>query len=221
VQTSEPIGLSTAFRRALDRSGGPGGVLLTAAPTVAFVTANAVGGLDWAFVALGGAAVAAFTVRLVRREPLRGAAIGLVVAAGCAGVAAWAGEARGFFLLPTLLPGLLLLGFLASVLGRRPVTGMVVNRLVGGPATWRRDRRLLRIYSVTTLVAVLVHAVNLTARVVLYRADEPTVLAVITIGTTPVFALLSAVTIVTARRAVTAGAAVANAPAPGRSAAHP
>jgi intracellular septation protein A len=199
---AEQIGLRSAFARALDRSGGGRGLVLTAAPTLAFVVANAVDGLTSAFVALGVTAAAVFAYRTVRREPLRGAVVGLVVAAVCAAIAAWTGEARGFFLLPTLLPGFLLLVFLGSVLTRRPLTGTFFNRLVGGPAQWRSDREFLRLYSVTTMVGVLVHAVNLTARIVLYRADEPAVLAAITIGTTPVFALLFAVTIVLGRRAV-------------------
>ena len=77
---------------------------MAAAPTVAFVVANSLGGLTWAFIALAVAAPAAFGVRLARRESLRAALIGLLIAAGCALVAALTGEARGFFLVPTLLP---------------------------------------------------------------------------------------------------------------------
>lgn len=67
-----PATLGAAMRTSLERSGGGLGILLAAVPTVAFVVADAVGGLTWAFVALAVAAPVTFGVRLARRESLRG-----------------------------------------------------------------------------------------------------------------------------------------------------
>lgn len=200
----QPTTLSAALRRSLARSGGMTGILVAALPAIAFVAADAVGGLTWAFIALAVAAPVAFGVRLARRESLRGALIGLAVAGVCAGVAAFSGEARAFFLLPTLIPAVLGVVFLGSVLVRRPVTGMIFNRLVGGPTDWRDHPRLLRVYTLSTLAGVALHALNLVARGVAYLANQPAVLAALGVAAAPVFALLAAVTLVAARRAITA-----------------
>lgn len=198
-----PTTLSAALRGSLARSGGVAGILLAATPAIAFVVADAVGGLGVAFVALAVAAVVAFGVRLARRESLRGALIGLVVAGVCAAVAAFSGEARAFFLLPTLIPAALGVVFLASVIVRRPVTGVLVNRIVGGPAEWRDHAGLLRVYTVSTLAGVALHALNLGLRGVAYLADQPAVLAALGVLAVPMFAVLAAVTLVAARRAIT------------------
>ncbi|WP_328305768.1 DUF3159 domain-containing protein [Actinomycetospora sp. NBC_00405] len=197
--------LSAAMRGSLARSGGVAGILVAAAPAVAFVVADALGGLTWAFVALAVAAPVVFGVRLARRESLRGALIGLAVAGVCAAVAAFSGEARAFFLLPTLIPAVLGVVFLASVLVRRPVTGMLLNRLAGGPADWQDHARLLRVYTLTTLAGVVLHVLNLALRGVAYLADQPAVLAALGVAAAPLFAALAAVTLVAARRAITAG----------------
>lgn len=202
-----PATLGAAMRTSLERSGGGLGILLAAVPTVAFVVADAVGGLTWAFVALAVAAPVTFGVRLARRESLRAAVVGLAVAAVCAAVAGFSGEARAFFLLPTLIPAALGVLFLGSVLVRRPVTGTLFNRLVGGPDDWRDHSRLMRIYTVTTLVGVVLHALNLTLRALAYLADQPAVLAALSVGAAPVFAALAAVTLVAARRAVSSSGA--------------
>jgi hypothetical protein len=200
--TAEATTLPTAMRDALARSGGVVGILLAAAPAAAFVVADALGGLGWAFVALAVAAPVTFGVQLARREPLRGALVGLAVAGVCAGLAAFSGEARAFFLIPTLLPAVLGVLFLGSALLRRPVTGSLFNRLVGGPADWRRHARLLRVYTLTTLAGAVLHALNLAGRGVAYLADQPAVLAVLGVAAVPAFAALAAVTVVAARRAV-------------------
>lgn len=127
--------LRSALRRSLARSGGPTGILVAAVPAVAFVATDALAGLGWAFVALVVSAPVVFGVRLARRESLRGALAGLGVAGVCAAIAAFSGEARAFFLLPTLIPAVAGVVFLGSVLVRRPIAGLLFNRLVGGPRT--------------------------------------------------------------------------------------
>lgn len=73
-----------------------------AAPTVAFLVANAVtGALVPAVAAAGVVAAAAFGWRLHRREPPHKAVPGVLIVAICAAVAAVTGQARGFFLVPT------------------------------------------------------------------------------------------------------------------------
>lgn len=210
----EPASVVAAARQALERSGGWVGIAVAAAPTVAFVVANSLGGLTWAFIALAVAAPAAFGVHLARRESVRGAVFGLAVAAVCALVAAVTGEARAFFLIPTLLPAGWMLLFLGSVLVGRPLTGIALNRLAGGPRDWRHHAPLRRIYTVTSLVAVGIALVNFILRAALYLADQLAILAVVEVAVTPVPLALAAFTVLAARRAVRRSAAVTPAGGP-------
>ncbi len=204
----EQATVAAAVRQALERSGGWVGIAVAAAPTVAFVVANAVGGLMWAFIALAVSAPAAFGVHLARRESVRGAVFGLAVAAVCALVAALTGEARAFFLIPTVLPAGWMLVFLGSVLIGRPLTGIALNRMAGGPRDWRLDPPLRRVYTVTSLVAAGIALVNFVLRAALYLADQLAILAVVEVAVTPVPFALAAFTVLAARRAVRRSAAV-------------
>jgi hypothetical protein len=201
--------VAAAARQALERSGGWTGIAVAAAPTVAFVVANALGGMVWAFIALAVAAPVSFGVRLARRESLRAAVFGLAIAAVCALVAAVSGEARAFFLIPTLLPAGWMLLFLGSVLLGRPLTGVALNRLAGGPRDWRRHPALRRVYTITTLLAVAVNLVNFVLRVVFYLAEQLLLLTIIEVATAPVLLALAAFTVIAARRAVAGPAAAA------------
>src|SRR3954471_23199274 len=99
-------------------------LLLVAVPTVAFLVANAVtGALVPSVTAAAVVAVAVFGWRSYRREPLRKAVPGLLIVAVCAGVAAVIGQARGFFLVPTLVPFVVILVCLVSIAVGRPLTG--------------------------------------------------------------------------------------------------
>lgn len=199
--------IATATRRAVERSGGWTGIAIASAPTAAFVVANAVAGLTSAFIALAVAASVVFGVRLVRRESLRAALIGLVVAAGCALVAALTGEARGFFLVPTLLPAGWVLVFLGSVLVGRPLTGVGLNRLARGPRNWREHAPLRRVYTITSLIAAGICFVNFALGGVLYLTDQLAAMAAMDVAVLPVPFVLAAFTVAAARRAIRRSAA--------------
>lgn len=64
----------------------------------------------------------------------------------------------------------------------------------------------MRVYTVSTVAGVAFHAVNLATRGVAYLADRTAVLAALGVAAAPGFALLAAVTLVAARRAVAAPA---------------
>jgi hypothetical protein len=191
-----------AAGRALERVGGPVGLLAAAAPTVAFVVADAVSGLQTALVALAVTAVLACVMRLVRRESPGAAIAGLVVAGFCAAVAAFMGEARAFFLPTTFVPPLFVLAYVVSLALGRPLLGLIVNPLAGGPRTWREHPVLRRVYLISTLIALFLASLNLVLRIAFYVADAPAVLAAIQVGSNIVFATHFAVTLVVARRVV-------------------
>ncbi|WP_432493519.1 DUF3159 domain-containing protein [Kineococcus gypseus] len=188
--------------RALERLGGPVGLLVAAAPTVAFVAADAAAGLGAALVALALAAVLGCAVRLARREPPGAAVAGVLVAALCAGVAVLAGEARAFFLPTTLLPVAFIVAYAVSLLARRPLMGVVVNPLVGGPRAWREHRDLRRAYTASTLIVLALASANLLVRVVSYLEGQLAVLAGLQVGVPVLFATHFALTVVVARRVV-------------------
>jgi hypothetical protein len=185
---------------AWERVGGPVGFVSAVTPTIAFVVTDLVAGLTPAFIALGVSAVIACLVRLVRRESPGSAIAGLLVAAVCAAVAALAGEARAFFLPTMVLPVLFVVAYIISLASRRPLMGLIVNPISGAPRSWRTHQPLLRLYTLSTLVGMVMAAANLAARIVFYLADQPGTLAVVQVVATSAFALHFAVTLVLARR---------------------
>jgi hypothetical protein len=194
--------MSAAVRQALSRPGRISGMLAAAAPSVVFVIANALSSLYPALIAAGAVALTALAWRLSRRESWRQAAAGLVIVAACAGVAAVTGQARGFFLIPALLPFAIIAICVVSVVAKRPLTGLILNRVSGGPADWPEIPRLRRVYAVTTLVCAAVNVVNAALQTTFYLKDDTFVLAAAHIATGPVFAVIVAVTVVAARNAM-------------------
>jgi Protein of unknown function (DUF3159) len=199
----EPVQQSAArvaAHRTLQRVGGPVGLAAAAAPTIAFVAVDAAAGLEPALVALAVTAVAACTARLVRRESPGAAIAGLVVAIICAGVAALAGEARAFFLPTMVVPFIFVVLYVVSFVARRPLMGLLVNRLSGGPRVWQRHPELRRVYTVSSVIGMTMALANLLVRIVFYLADQPAILAVVQVVASSAFAVHFAVTLVVARR---------------------
>jgi hypothetical protein len=187
------------------RSQALSGAVVAAAPAVAFVAVDAVSSLYPAVAAAGAAAVAGFAWRIARRQAVWQAAAGLALSAACAGVAVLTGQERGFFLIPALIPFAVTAVCVASLAARRPLTGVLLNRVGGGPPDWPAVPRLRRVYLVSTVAATVVSVVNATVQAVFYAADNPVVLAVAHVATGPVFAAIAAATIAFARRSRPAG----------------
>lgn len=177
-------------------------MIVAGLPAVVFVAADGLSSLYPALAAAGAAAVAGFGWRLYRHQSLRQALAGLLIVAACAGIAAITGQERGFFLIPALIPFAVIAVCAASIATRRPLTGVLLNRVSGGPARWREIDQLRRVYTITTLVAAGVNVINAAVQAVFYLGNDPVVLAAAHIATGPVFAVIVAVTIVFARRAM-------------------
>jgi hypothetical protein len=174
--------------------------LVAAAPTIAFLVADAVGTLPVAIGVAAATALAVFGWRLYRRARLGAALIGLVLVAACATVAAVTGQARGFFLIPALIPFGVIAVCVATVVIGRPLTGLLLNKVIGGPPRWWTHPRLRRVHVIATLTCAAVNVVNGALQVVFYQANQPLVLGALHIATGPVFAVIVAVTIGFARR---------------------
>lgn len=178
-------------------------VAVAAVPPLLFAALSTAGSpLPVAVAVALGTSLAGAVLRLVRRDGLRAAGLGLAITAACAVVATVTGEARAFFLLPALVPFAVVAVCLTTMSVRRPLTGLLLNRISGGPGDWYRRPRILRVHQVGTLCAVLINVVNAVVQVVFYAAGDTVVLAVAHVATGPVFAALASAVLVAARRAV-------------------
>ncbi|MEV0976575.1 DUF3159 domain-containing protein [Streptomyces sp. NPDC049915] len=144
----------------------------TAAPALAFVTAYGADGLRTALVAATAAGALVLGCGLWIRRYLRHAAVGALLAVTCAAVAVGTGQARGFFLLPMLLPAASAAACLLSVLAGRPLAGLVANRVAGGPRHWRSHQPLHRFYRWMTVLIGLVCVASLAAQAALYSRAQ-------------------------------------------------
>jgi hypothetical protein len=181
--------------------GGWRGLLDSGLPVVVFVAANAVGGLTaaiWAAICCG---VLLLALRLLRRESVQQAISGFLGIALAAYIASRTGEAKGFFLLGIWASFLYAALFLASVLVRWPLVGVVWEYVDGGGGTWRREAALFRVYIWTTLLWVGVFLSRGVVQRFLYEEDRTGWLAVARLAMGyPVTVGALAVTILAVRR---------------------
>ena len=113
----------------LEQLGGWRGMVDASLPTVAFIVANAIGGLRTGVWCAIGAAVLVLAFRLVRRESVQQAFSGLFGVAIAVAIAAASGEARNYFvpgIIRNVVIGVVLLG---SVPLRWPLVGVLAEFL--------------------------------------------------------------------------------------------
>jgi hypothetical protein len=109
----------------LDGFGGWTGMVITAIPTVVFVIANSIGSLRNAVIAAIASALALTGYRLSRKQPIQQALNGLFGVLVAALIAARTGQARGYFLLGIWSSFAYGGVFLASIVARRPLVGVI------------------------------------------------------------------------------------------------
>jgi len=158
----------------LEAMGGGHGIADSSLPGLAFVIAYTVSGQSletavWSAVALGAILL---VVRLARRETLQFAIAGFVGVAIAAFIAQKTGKAENFF-----LPGLLLnlgyaLAYLISIIVRWPLVGVFIGPLVGEGMDWRKDPRLVRVYTRASWIWVGLFVFRLMVQLPLYLAGE-------------------------------------------------
>ncbi|RRQ29276.1 DUF3159 domain-containing protein [Rhodococcus sp. Eu-32] len=185
----------------LNSLGGVSGIIYTAIPVVAFVTANALVALPAAIGVAVAVALVVTVVRMRRGEPLSQAIGGLIGVVAAGGVAAWTGSGSGYFLIGiwTSLGGAVIM--LASVLARRPLTGMLWSALHGNRFRWRAERTVLRAHDVATLTFAVLFGARYIVQDWLYDTEATGWLAFAKIGMgTPLFALAVLVTVWAFRR---------------------
>jgi hypothetical protein len=153
--------------------GGWRGLLDSGLPVVVFVVVNTVAGLRAAIWAAVGAGVVLFGVRLARRQTVQQALSGFFGILIAAFIANRTGEARGFFLFGIWASFVYAGVFLVSLLARWPLVGLIWEYADGrGIGTaWRKDRPLMRVYTLCTLLWVLVFLARGLVQRYLYDQD--------------------------------------------------
>ncbi|MCD2188416.1 DUF3159 domain-containing protein [Actinomycetospora soli] len=155
----------------LDQMGGPAGFVYSTIPVVVFVTANAFLSLPVTLAVSLATGLALTVFRLVRGEKVASAVGSLLGVAVAAAIVAVTGSARDFFVIGIWAA---LAGFVvtaASLLARRPITGIVWNAVHGGTHPWRADRRVLRAHDLATLAAAVVFGARFVVQQWLYVAE--------------------------------------------------
>jgi hypothetical protein len=131
VQAAPDPGPALVFDRhlVLDQLGGWRGMLDATLPTLAFILANAWGGLRVGIWAALGAALLVFLLRLVRRESIQQAISGLFAVGIAVAIAAFSGQARDFFVFGIVRNAAIALVLIGSILIGRPLIGVIAEFL--------------------------------------------------------------------------------------------
>ena len=184
----------------LDQLGGPLGFVCSTAPVAVFVVANAFLSLLLTICVAVGTGLVLFVFRLVRGERFTAAIGSLAGVAVAAGIVAWTGSARDFFVIGiwASLAGLVLT--LGSVVARRPLTGIIWNAMHGGNHPWRTDRAVLRAHDIATLAAALVFGARFAIQQWLYVAESTSGLGIARVAMGTPLTLLTALVVVWAFR---------------------
>ncbi|WP_130289470.1 DUF3159 domain-containing protein [Pseudonocardia sediminis] len=184
----------------LDQMGGPMGFVYSTIPVVVFVAANAFLSLPMTIGVSIAVALGLTGFRLLQGERFGTAVGGLAGVVVAAGLVAWTGSAKDFFVIGIWVS---LAGFLAtagSLLARRPLTGVVWNLVHGGKHAWRADRPTLRAHDVATGAAALVLGARFGIQQWLYLADSTGGLAVAKVATGTPLTVLAALVVIWAFR---------------------
>jgi len=174
VSDSERLDLRETYRKQmLDSIGGWSGSVITAVPPVVFVIVNAIGGLRSAIIAAVASAVLLAAYRLVRRQSVQQAATGLFGVVVAAVIAARTGQARGYFLIGIWSSFVYGGVFVASMLVRRPVVGLLWEFLdpvdTADDLRWHRRPILMRAYLLATLIGATMFAARGIVQLTLFR----------------------------------------------------
>ncbi len=186
--------------------GGWRGMVDSGLPVIVFVIVNAVTSLTPAIWAALSAGVVVLAVRLIRRESVQQAISGFLAVAVAAFIAHRTGHARDYFLLGIWRNAVIGAIFVVSILVRWPLLGAAWEYLEGRGTVWRSNRRLLRVYTLLSLLWAGVFALRFGVQLYLYHRDKTGWLA----GTSlamgyPLFAVAAIVTVVVIRRIAPAG----------------
>ena len=154
--------------------GGKSGFIDSGLPTVVFLLVWSFNGnvLHPALIAAGVVGISLTLIRLVQRKSLQQVVGGILGVAISAYFASRSGEAKDYFL-PSIWKNLGYGTFIfLSILIKHPIVGYIVGGLKGDLQGWRKDKDLLRFYSLITWWWVGLFAVRLLVQVPLFLTNQ-------------------------------------------------
>jgi len=166
----------------LDQLGGLSGVVASTVPVVAFVVVNSVTSLKPAVIVAVAVALGVAAWRVVRKEALQPAISGLFGVGIGAFIAYRTGEAKGYFLLGIWSSLVYCAVFVASVLVRWPLAGVIWHGVNGDGQGWRSQPPLRRAYTLATLLWAAVFAGRFVVQRWLYDTDQTVLLGAARLG---------------------------------------
>jgi hypothetical protein len=171
--------LSLDGKSVLEGMGGKLGIAETILPSVLFGSSFAVTGDALIAVSLAaGTSVLFILYRFITRRSASSALIGALAV----GFAAWlalrdGGQAVDYFIPGFITNAVYAMALLVSILVRWPLLGVLVEVLRGQGSSWRKDRKIVRLYSLVTGLWVGFFSLRLAIQVPLYVAGSAELLA--------------------------------------------
>jgi hypothetical protein len=171
--------LSLDGKSVLEGMGGKLGIAETILPSVLFGSSFAITGQALIAVSLAGGTSALFILyRLITRRSASSALIGALAV----GFAAWlalrdGGQAVDYFIPGFITNAVYALALLISILVRWPLIGVLVEVLRGQGTLWRKDRKIVTVYSLVTGLWVGFFSLRLAVQVPLYVSGSAELLA--------------------------------------------
>jgi hypothetical protein len=171
--------LSLDGKSVLEGMGGKLGIAETILPSVLFGSSFAITGEALVAVSLAGGTSALFIVyRLITRRSASSALVGALAV----GFAAWlalreGGQAVDYFIPGFITNAVYAIALLVSILVRWPLIGVLVELLRGQGTLWRKDRKIVTVYSLVTGLWVGFFSLRLAVQVPLYVSGSAELLA--------------------------------------------
>src|SRR4051812_20645515 len=117
---------------------------------VAFVTVNAIAGLEPAAAVAVGIQLVIATERLIRRRPVTNAIGGLLGTGLAVFIALRSGSAEGYFVPRMIYAAVLSLVFAGSAVIRKPLVGTLVGAVYRAPKEWMEHPKVRRTFAEVT-----------------------------------------------------------------------
>ena len=150
----------------------PRAIVDTGVGPVAFVTVNAIAGLEPAAAVAVAIQLVITAERLLRRRPVTNAVGGLLGTGLAVFIALRSGSAEGYFVPRMLYAAALALVFAGSVVIRKPIVGILIGALYRAPKEWIGERRVRRAFAEVTLAWSGLFAFRATVYLVLIAAGK-------------------------------------------------
>ena len=186
ASTAKKLGVSSADgklsldgKSVLEGMGGKLGIAETILPSVLFGSSFAITGQALIAVSLAGGTSALFIVyRLITRRSASSALVGALAV----GFAAWlalreGGQAVDYFIPGFITNAVYAIALLVSILVRWPLIGVLIELIRGQGTLWRKDRKIVTVYSLVTGLWVGFFSLRLAVQVPLYVSGSAELLA--------------------------------------------